>query len=227
MTLSLMFSGVWAGSSHPARNMLKAMPSSPSSLRPILRTPNRCWLDMRWCGSGISPAFPARGKRRVWCMPKPVDGGTDCRVEPRSGSGNGRAELSALGDQHAAQRHVFYQPVGLQNTGSRSTGWRARRAMIFILSRPGHWPSRLRPPPTGQWWRSLILAWITCTGSGQQHMDQHRENPTNGLDNDGDGFINDYYGYDFADTLPDPMDPVFTERTWPARLAPSATTTWV
>jgi subtilisin family serine protease len=32
------------------------------------------------------------------------------------------------------------------------------------------------------------------------------ENPTNGLDNDGDGYTNDYYGYDFADGLPDPMD---------------------
>ncbi|HXR46014.1 MAG TPA: S8 family serine peptidase [Candidatus Limnocylindrales bacterium] len=35
------------------------------------------------------------------------------------------------------------------------------------------------------------------------------ENPTNGLDNDGDGYINDYYGYDFADNLPDPMDSGF------------------
>ncbi|MGB7768720.1 MAG: S8 family serine peptidase [Verrucomicrobiia bacterium] len=32
------------------------------------------------------------------------------------------------------------------------------------------------------------------------------ENPTNGLDNDGDGYVNDYYGYDFADNLPSPMD---------------------
>jgi subtilisin family serine protease len=35
------------------------------------------------------------------------------------------------------------------------------------------------------------------------------ENPTNGLDNDGDGYINDYYGYDFADNLPSPMDSGF------------------
>lgn len=32
------------------------------------------------------------------------------------------------------------------------------------------------------------------------------ENPTNGLDNDGDGYVNDYYGYDFADNLPAPED---------------------
>lgn len=35
------------------------------------------------------------------------------------------------------------------------------------------------------------------------------ENPTNGLDNDGDGYVNDYYGYDFADNKPDPMDSGF------------------
>jgi subtilisin family serine protease len=35
------------------------------------------------------------------------------------------------------------------------------------------------------------------------------ENPTNGLDNDGDGFVNDYYGYDFADNSPDPIDSGF------------------
>jgi len=35
------------------------------------------------------------------------------------------------------------------------------------------------------------------------------EKPTNGLDNDGDGYVNDYYGYDFADNRPDPMDSGF------------------
>lgn len=35
------------------------------------------------------------------------------------------------------------------------------------------------------------------------------ENPTNGLDNDGDGYTNDYYGYDFADNLPSPIDSGF------------------
>lgn len=35
------------------------------------------------------------------------------------------------------------------------------------------------------------------------------ENPTNGLDNDGDGYVNDYYGYDFADNKSDPIDSGF------------------
>ncbi len=35
------------------------------------------------------------------------------------------------------------------------------------------------------------------------------ENPTNGLDNDHDGYVNDYYGYDFADNRSDPTDSGF------------------
>jgi subtilisin family serine protease len=35
------------------------------------------------------------------------------------------------------------------------------------------------------------------------------ENPTNGLDNDGNGYVNDYYGYDFEDNLPNPKDSGF------------------
>jgi subtilisin family serine protease len=35
------------------------------------------------------------------------------------------------------------------------------------------------------------------------------EIPGNGIDDDGDGFVDDYYGYDFADGLPDPTDSGF------------------
>jgi len=35
------------------------------------------------------------------------------------------------------------------------------------------------------------------------------EIPGNGVDDDGDGYVDDYYGYDFADNLPDPMDSGF------------------
>lgn len=35
------------------------------------------------------------------------------------------------------------------------------------------------------------------------------EIPGNGIDDDGDGFVDDYYGYDFADDLPDPTDSGF------------------
>jgi subtilisin family serine protease len=35
------------------------------------------------------------------------------------------------------------------------------------------------------------------------------EIPGNGVDDDGDGFVDDYYGYDFADNLPDPADSGF------------------
>ena len=35
------------------------------------------------------------------------------------------------------------------------------------------------------------------------------EIPGNGVDDDGDGYVDDYYGYDFADKLPDPQDSGF------------------
>ena len=35
------------------------------------------------------------------------------------------------------------------------------------------------------------------------------ENPNNGIDDDGDGYVDDYYGYDFADNLPNPTDSGF------------------
>jgi subtilisin family serine protease len=35
------------------------------------------------------------------------------------------------------------------------------------------------------------------------------EIPGNGVDDDGDGYVDDYYGYDFADGLPDPTDSGF------------------
>ena len=35
------------------------------------------------------------------------------------------------------------------------------------------------------------------------------EIPNNGLDDDHDGYVDDYYGYDFADNLPDPIDSGF------------------
>lgn len=57
---------------------------------------------------------------------------------------------------------------------------------------------------------------VIDTGVDYRHPDlasniwiNTRENPTNGLDNDGDGYVNDYYGYDFADNRSDPNDSGF------------------
>ena len=46
----------------------------------------------------------------------------------------------------------------------------------------------------------------------------------NGVDDDGNGFVDDIHGYDFVNNDGDPMDDNATERTSRARSRPSATT---
>jgi subtilisin family serine protease len=96
----------------------------------------------------------------------------------------------------------------LQNTGQQvnGTAGTARDDIHFIAA----WALAQQPttnPP--------VVA-VIDTGVDHSHPDlasnmwiNTGENPTNGLDNDGDGYVNDYYGYDFADNLPDPTDSGF------------------
>ena len=96
----------------------------------------------------------------------------------------------------------------LQNTGQSINGL-AGTAGDDIHFVPG-WALAQQPgtnPP--------VVA-VIDTGVDYRHPDlasniwiNTGENPTNGLDNDGDGYVNDYYGYDFADNLPSPMDSGF------------------
>jgi subtilisin family serine protease len=37
-------------------------------------------------------------------------------------------------------------------------------------------------------------------------VDKYGRNPANGVDDDGNGYIDDYYGYDFANSVGDPSD---------------------
>jgi subtilisin family serine protease len=96
----------------------------------------------------------------------------------------------------------------LQNTGQlvNGTAGTARDDIHFVAA----W-GLAQSPPTNP----LVVA-VIDTGVDYTHPDiasniwiNTAENPTNGLDNDGDGYINDYYGYDFADNLPDPTDSGF------------------
>ncbi|MGA2684936.1 MAG: S8 family serine peptidase [Verrucomicrobiota bacterium] len=96
----------------------------------------------------------------------------------------------------------------LQNTGQSINGLAGTAGddIRFIpawalAQQPGTNPPVVAVIDTGVDYRHPDLAsniWINTA-----------ENPTNGLDNDGDGYINDYYGYDFADNLPDPIDSGF------------------
>jgi subtilisin family serine protease len=99
----------------------------------------------------------------------------------------------------------------LQNTGQTINGsfgtiaGTAGDDIHFIAA----WALAQPPPPVTN--RPVVA--VIDTGVDYQHPDlasnmwiNPGENPTNGLDNDGNGFVNDYYGYDFADNLPSPMD---------------------
>jgi subtilisin family serine protease len=97
---------------------------------------------------------------------------------------------------------------GLQNTGqlvnsfAGTPGADIRFLKAWGLARqPGTNPPVVAVIDTGVDYRHPDLVSNIWINTG--------ENPTNGLDNDGDGYINDYYGYDFADNLPDPIDSGF------------------
>jgi subtilisin family serine protease len=103
----------------------------------------------------------------------------------------------------------FTYQWNLQNTGQSIVG------IPFTAGTPGDdihflgaW-ALARPPGTNP----PVVA-VIDSGVDYTHPDlasniwiNTTENPTNGLDNDADGYTNDYYGYDFADDLPDPTDP--------------------
>ena len=94
--------------------------------------------------------------------------------------------------------------MGLQNTGESINGiaGAAGDDMRFVAA----WG--LARPTTNQ-----IVVAVIDTGVDYTHPDlagnmwtNPGEIPGNGVDDDGDGYVDDYYGYDFADNLPDPMD---------------------
>lgn len=96
----------------------------------------------------------------------------------------------------------------LQNTGQsvQGTAGTAGDDIHFLQA----W-ALAQQPGTNQ----AVVA-VIDTGVDYKHPDiasniwiNTAENPTNGLDNDGDGYTNDYYGYDFADNLPVPTDSGF------------------
>ena len=93
----------------------------------------------------------------------------------------------------------------LQNTGQTLNGTTgtAGADLRFIAA----WALAQSPPTNPP-----VVA-VIDTGVDYRHPDlagnmwiNTSENPTNGLDNDGDGYVNDYYGYDFADNLSSPAD---------------------
>jgi subtilisin family serine protease len=99
---------------------------------------------------------------------------------------------------------LFTNLWGLQNTGQSVNGT-AGTAGDDIRFVPAWEMAR---PTTNQ----FVVA-VIDTGVDYTHPDlagnmwtNPGEIPNNGVDDDGNGYVDDYYGYDFADNLPNPTD---------------------
>ena len=102
---------------------------------------------------------------------------------------------------------LFTNLWGLQNTGQsvNGTAGTAGDDIRFVAA----WG--LARPTTNQ----FVVA-VIDTGVDYTHPDlagnmwtNSGEIPGNGVDDDGNGYVDDYYGYDFADNLPNPTDSGF------------------
>jgi subtilisin family serine protease len=100
---------------------------------------------------------------------------------------------------------LFTNLWGLQNTGQSLNGiaGTAGDDIRFIpawalAQQPGTNRPVVAVIDTGVDYRHPDLAGNIWTNTG--------EIPSNGFDDDSDGYVDDYYGYDFADNLPDPID---------------------
>ena len=102
---------------------------------------------------------------------------------------------------------LFTNLWGLQNNGqlvngvTGTAGADTRFIAAWGLARPSTNPVVVAVIDTGVDYTHPDLAGNMWTNPG--------EIPGNGLDDDGDGYVDDYYGYDFADNLPDPADSGF------------------
>src|ERR1035437_6432793 len=102
---------------------------------------------------------------------------------------------------------LFPDQWSLQNTGQsvNGTAGTASDDLKFF----GAW-SLARPSGTG------VVVAVIDTGCDYMHPDlasniwvNTGEIPNNGIDDDGNGFVDDYHGYDFIDGTPDPTDSGF------------------
>ncbi len=212
MILSLTFSGVWAGSSHPDTEYVEgdAIVTFKPSVTSINAEQMLAGHSLAW-KRHFADLSRHRGKETglVHAQNRTT---AQLLAELKNDPNVETAEPNYLRWVTTTPPNdtLFTNLWGLQNTGQSVNGL-AGTAGADIRFIPA-WALAQPPPPTTN--RPVVA--VIDTGTDYTHPDlasnmwtNPGENPTNGLDNDGDGFVNDYYGYDFADNLPNPTDSGF------------------
>ena len=117
----------------------------------------------------------------------------------------------------------FNELWGMHNTGQAVSGTPGTADADIDAAEPG--TSRPAIP-------DVVIA-VIDTGIDYNHPDLAANmwvNPGrdtgDGIDNDGNGYVDDIYGIDTANDDSDPMDDHSTARTWRARSPPLVITAW-
>ena len=212
MILGLTFGSVWAGSSHPATEYVEgdAIVTFKSSV--ILTNAQRALaghsLAWRRHFAGLSRH---RGKETGLVHAQNRTTAqliTELSRDPAVET----AEPNYLRWVTTAPPNdtLFTSLWAMQNTGQSVNGLAGTAGddIHFIAA----WALAQPAPPTAN--RPVVA--VIDTGTDYTHPDlagnmwtNPGEIPGNGLDDDGNGFVDDYYGYDFADNLPNPTDSGF------------------
>ncbi len=140
----------------------------------------------------VSAAVVERFADTGWLRVKIDDG-----LDPRSAAGR-FAELPAI---EAAQPNYYYHLLATPNDPQFPAGlWGMTK-----ISAPAAWDTAVGSAQT-------VVA-VIDTGIKYDHEDlaanvwtNSGEAPGNGIDDDGNGFVDDFYGYDFFFNDPDPLD---------------------
>jgi subtilisin family serine protease len=212
MILTLTFGGVWAGSSHPDTEYVEgdAIVTFKSSVTLTNAQQALAGHSLAWRRhfAGLSRH---RGKETglVHAQNRTT---ADLIAELSRDPAVETAEPNYLRWVTTTPPNdtLFTNLWAMQNTGQSVNGLAGTAGddIHFIAA----WALAQPAPPTAN--RPVVA--VIDTGTDYTHPDlagnmwtNPGEIPGNGLDDDGNGFVDDYYGYDFADNLPNPTDSGF------------------